>query len=335
VIWQNSVLNLEFKKVINLHSLIYLLINFLLMLVFVLISVGFFTLLERKVLSYIQCRKGPNKVGYLGLLQPFRDGIKLFLKEQVYLINSNHFIYLVCPILSLIQSLFLWVLFPYYINCLDFNIGLLYFLCCSSLGIYGLIICGWSSNSIYSMLGCIRRVSQAISYEVRLSLILLGFFLLVDRYNLIDFFYIQNSFWFIYLCIPLFICWLSCCMAERNRTPFDFSEGERELVSGFNIEYGGGGFALLFISEYSRIIFLCIFTCIIFIGSDILSLIFYIKLILICFLFIWVRSTLPRFRYDKLIYLAWKCYLPLSLNYICFFIWLKLLCFYHFFLWSY
>lgn len=293
---------------------------------------GFFTLLERKVLGYVQIRKGPNRVGILGLLQPFRDGARLFMKEQFFPINSNHLIYMICPIIGLIQSLLLWVLFPLYVNCLEFRLGLLFFLCCSSLRVYGLIVCGWSSNRLYSMLGCIRRISQAISYEVSLSLILLCFFLLVDGYNFITYMFMQNSFWFIIFSFPLFICWLSCCMAERNRTPFDFSEGERELVSGFNVEYGGGGFALLFISEYCGIIFLSLITCVIFLGADFNSLIFYIKVVFLCFVFIWVRSTLPRFRYDKLIYLAWRCYLPLRINYMYVFICLRVVCFYHFFL---
>ncbi|YP_009370134.1 NADH dehydrogenase subunit 1 (mitochondrion) [Macrosteles quadrilineatus] len=307
-------------------------ISFIFLLIFVLVSVGFFTLFERKVLGYIQCRKGPNKVGYMGLLQPFSDGIKLFIKEQNFPMNSNYFIYIVCPFMMMIQSLFMWVLFPYYVNCIDFDMSLLFFLCCGSLSIYGLMICGWSSNSIYSMLGCIRSVSQAVSYEVSLSLILLCFFMLVDSYSFMDFYYYSNILWFFFLSFPLFLCWFSCCMAESNRTPFDFSEGESELVSGFNIEYGGGGFALLFISEYSSIIFICLITVIMFFGSDFNSIFFYIKLVLLCFLFIWVRGTLPRFRYDKLMYLAWKCYLPLSLNYLFFFMLIKVMCFYHFFL---
>nr|YP_010272354.1 NADH dehydrogenase subunit 1 [Parascaphoidella transversa]UKE80338.1 NADH dehydrogenase subunit 1 [Parascaphoidella transversa] len=311
------------------------LVSFVFLLVFVMVSVGFFTLLERKVLSYIQSRKGPNKVGYMGLLQPFSDGMKLFMKEQFFPINSNYMIYMICPVLGLVQSLFLWVLFPYYVNCLEFDLGLVFFLCCSSLGVYGVMVCGWSSNSLYSMLGCIRSISQAISYEVSLSLILLCFFILVDGYNFTGFYMLQSSIWFALISFPIFLCWLSCCMAESNRTPFDFSEGESELVSGFNIEYGGGGFALLFISEYSSIIFLCLLTCVIYLGSNLNSLVFFIKLICLCFLFIWVRATLPRYRYDKLMYLAWKCYLPLSLNYMIFFVLLKSLCFYHFFLLSY
>nr|AAB80993.1 NADH dehydrogenase 1 [Flexamia stylata] len=307
-------------------------ISFFSLLLFVLISVGFFTLLERKVLSYMQCRKGPNKLGLLGLLQPFSDGMKLFMKEQFFPMNSNYMIYMVCPVFSMIQSLFIWVIFPYYVNCLEMNLGLLFFLWCSSLGIYGLMICGWSSNSVYSMLGCIRSISQAISYEVSLSLILLCFFLLLDSYSFMSYYSFHFSVWLIFISMPHFFCWLSCCMAESNRTPFDFSEGESELVSGFNVEYGGGGFALLFISEYSSIIFISMITCVVFLGSNLCSLLFYMKLVFMCFLFIWVRATLPRFRYDKLMYLAWKCYLPLSLNCILFFIFLKILCFYHFIL---
>nr|YP_010478215.1 NADH dehydrogenase subunit 1 [Nesophrosyne ogradyi]UVI59659.1 NADH dehydrogenase subunit 1 [Nesophrosyne ogradyi] len=305
---------------------------YLFLLIFILVSVGFFTLLERKVLGYIQLRSGPNSLGYSGIFQPFSDGMKLFMKEQVYPMNSNYFIYMVCPFFSLIQSLFMWVLFPMYINSLEFNLGVIFFLCCSSLSVYGLMVCGWSSNSVYSMLGCIRSVSQAISYEVGLSLILLCYFLLVESYNFISFFYGQFSFWFIMISPPMFLCWISCCMAESNRTPFDFSEGESELVSGFNVEYGSGGFALLFISEYSSIIFICLISCVIFLGCNFNDLSFYFKLIILCFLFLWVRGTLPRYRYDKLMYLAWSCYLPITLNYILFFIVLSVLCFYHFFL---
>nr|ATC73032.1 NADH dehydrogenase subunit 1 [Osbornellus sp. EMHAU-2015-Zz052506] len=307
------------------------LIIFIFLLVFVMVSVGFFTLLERSVLGYIQLRKGPNKVGYAGLLQPFSDGMKLFMKEQFFPINSNYMIYMICPILGLMQSLFIWILFPFYINCMEFNLGLMFFLCCSSLSIYSIMVCGWSSNSLYSMLGCIRSISQAISYEVSLSLILLCYFFLVDSYNFMSFYLFQSKIWLLFISFPLFLSWLSCCMAESNRTPFDFSEGESELVSGFNIEYGGGGFALLFISEYSSIIFLCLLSCVVFLGSNLNSLTFFFKVIMMCFFFIWVRATLPRYRYDKLMYLAWKCYLPLSLNYIIFFIFMKCWCFYHFF----
>nr|YP_009994721.1 NADH dehydrogenase subunit 1 [Zyginella minuta]QNP08959.1 NADH dehydrogenase subunit 1 [Zyginella minuta] len=307
-------------------------ITSLILLVFVMVAVGFYTLLERKIMGYIHIRKGPNKVGIFGLFQPFSDGAKLFLKEQVYPMNSNFVIYYVCPALGLVQSLFMWVLFPYYFNCIDFSYGFLFFLCVSSLGVYSLIICGWSSNSIYSILGCMRSVSQAISYEVSLSLILLSFFFLSDSYSLIMFNCIQNMSWFILFSFPIFFCWLSCSLAETNRSPFDFSEGESELVSGFNIEYGSGGFAFLFISEYASIIFMSLFTCLIFLGGDFYSFGFFIKIIIICFFFVWVRCSLPRYRYDKLMYLAWKCYLPMALNYIMFFLVMKTMYLYHFIL---
>nr|ATF28602.1 NADH dehydrogenase subunit 1 [Illinigina sp. EMHAU-15062817] len=300
----------------------------------VLVSVGFFTLLERKIMGFTHLRVGPQKVGYLGVLQPFSDGIKLFVKEQVYPVNSNLFMYYICPLLSLVQSLFIWCLFPFYLNCIDFNFGFLFFLCCSSIGVYSLIICGWSSNSVYSLLGCIRSISQAISYEVSLSLILLSYFFLCDSYSLTSLNCVQSMSWFIFFSLPIFFCWLSCCLAETNRTPFDFSEGESELVSGFNVEYGSGGFAFLFIAEYSSMIFISMFTCLVFLGGNFYSSTFFFKILFICFFFVWIRCTLPRYRYDKLMYLAWKCYLPMSLNYILMFVLFKFIIFYHFFLLS-
>nr|UER93859.1 NADH dehydrogenase subunit 1 [Membranacea stenoprocessa] len=292
---------------------------------FIMVSVGFFTLMERKIMGFMHNRKGPNKVGYLGIFQPFSDGMKLFVKEQVFIMNSNYFVYYICPVLILIQSIFIWSLFPMYVNSMEFSYGLLFFLCVSSVSVYGLIICGWSSNSIYSLLGCIRSISQAISYEVSLSLILLSYFLLSDTYSLINMNYIQNKCWFLIYSLPIFFSWLSCCLAETNRSPFDFAEGESEIVSGFNIEYGGGGFALLFIAEYASIIFMSLICSLIFLGGNYYSMMFFMKITFFCFFFVWVRCSLPRYRYDKLMYLAWKCYLPMSLNYIMIFILFKLM----------
>nr|YP_010736909.1 NADH dehydrogenase subunit 1 [Pediopsoides anchorides]WEP24783.1 NADH dehydrogenase subunit 1 [Pediopsoides anchorides] len=306
----------------------------LFLIIMVLVSVGFFTLLERKVLSYMQIRKGPNKVGYMGLLQPFSDGMKLFMSEQIFPLNSNYFFYFVCPFMSLIQSLFIWMIFPFYINCVSFEFGFLVFLCVSSIGVYFIMLCGWSSNSMYSMLGCIRSISQTISYEVSLSTVMLCYFLLVESYNFVDFYMFQVNCWFMYFSIPLFYSWVSCCMAETNRAPFDFSEGESELVSGFNVEYGGGFFSVLFIAEYLSIIFISLLTCMLFLGGNYFSFTFFLKLIFMCFLFIWIRCSFPRYRYDKLMYLAWKCYLPMTLNYLIMFIFIKVTLFYHFFLLS-
>nr|QDI94088.1 NADH dehydrogenase subunit 1 [Leucophoroptera quadrimaculata] len=296
------------------------LFNFLIMLIFILISVAFVTLLERKVLGYIQLRKGPNKVGYMGLLQPFSDGLKLFFKEQVFPLKSNVLIYFCTPIFMLMLSLLLWVLFPYYINIYNFNYGLLFFLCCTGMGVYGLLLCGWSSNSNYSLLGCIRSVAQTISYEVSMALIIICMMIYIYSFNLIDFMYYQYNVMFMFICFPLFFCWFSSCLAESNRSPFDFAEGESELVSGFNVEYSSGGFAYIFLAEYSNIIFLSFLTCVIFLGCDLNSFMFFLKWVFIIFLFIWVRGTLPRFRYDKLMYLTWKMFLPFSLNYLLFLI---------------
>nr|YP_009469878.1 NADH dehydrogenase subunit 1 [Matsumurasca onukii]AVF91601.1 NADH dehydrogenase subunit 1 [Matsumurasca onukii] len=300
---------------------------FIVMLILVLcimVAVGFFTLLERKIMGLMHNRKGPNKVGIMGILQPFSDGAKLFLKEQVFIMNANYMIYFICPVIVLIQSLFMWALFPFFVNSMEFEYGFLFFLSVSSLGVYGLIICGWSSNSMYALLGCLRSISQAISYEVSLSLILLSFFFICDSYNFININFMQFNNWFIFYSIPIFFCWLSCCLAETNRSPFDFAEGESELVSGFNIEYGSGGFALLFIAEYGSIIFMSLLTSLIFMGGDYYSFMFFMKIMFLCFFFVWVRCSLPRYRYDKLMYLAWKCYLPMALNFIFMFILIKL-----------
>ena len=305
----------------------------LLLLICVLVRVAFLTLLERKVLGYIQIRKGPNKVGLIGIPQPFCDAIKLFTKEQTYPLLSNYISYYFSPIFSLFLSLLVWICIPIFIKLFSFNLGILFFLCCTRLGVYTVIIAGWSSNSNYALLGGLRAIAQTISYEVRMALILLSFIFLIGRYNIIIFYNYQLYLWFIIIIFPISLVWFVICLAETNRTPFDFAEGESELVSGFNVEYRRGGFALIFLAEYSRILFISILFCVIFLGRDIINIIFYFKLIFISFLFIWARGTLPRFRYDKLIYLAWKCFLPFSLNYLLFIIGLKILLF-SFILWT-
>lgn len=307
-----------------IFDLIMILIGILILILGVLIGVAFLTLLERKVLGYIQIRKGPNKVGLIGILQPFSDAIKLFTKEQTYLIYSNYVSYYFSPILSFILSLIIWILMPYYFNLFRFSLGILFFFCITSLGVYTVMIAGWSSNSNYSLLGGLRAVAQTISYEVRLALILLSRIIIIIDFNLINFSLYQINIWFLIIILPLSMCWFSSRLAETNRTPFDFAEGERELVSGFNVEYRRGGFALIFLSEYSSILFIRILFVLIYIGGYDLSFFFYLKLSLISFLFIWVRGTLPRYRYDKLIYLAWKRYLPISLNFILFYLGLKI-----------
>jgi len=305
----------------------FLVVMFLILLLFVLVGVAFLTLLERKVLGYIHIRKGPNKVGFNGVLQPFSDAIKLFMREQYFPMVSNYLPYYLSPVFGLFLSLLVWLVIPYLRGFVSFDLGLLFFLCCTRLGVYVIMIAGWSSNSNYSLLGGLRAVAQTISYEVRLALILLSFVFLVGRYNLVNFYYFQVYAWIIFFTFPLSLLWFASCLAETNRTPFDFAEGESELVSGFNVEYGGGGFSLIFMAEYTRILFIRLLFCVIFFGCDVNSFFFYVKLTFISFLFIWVRGTLPRFRYDKLIYLAWKSFLPVSLNYLLFFLGLRIFMF--------
>nr|QZZ18188.1 NADH dehydrogenase subunit 1 [Burara harisa] len=307
-----------------MFDMLNILIGMLILIIGVMIGVAFLTLLERKVLGYIQIRKGPNKVGFMGLLQPFSDAIKLFTKEQTYLSYSNYLSYYFSPIISFILSLMIWMLIPYYFNMISFNLGILFFFCCTSLGVYTLMVAGWASNSNYSLLGGLRAVAQTISYEVSMSLILLSCIILVMDFNLIKFMNYQFMIWFIFLMMPLSLCWMSSSLAETNRTPFDFAEGESELVSGFNIEYSSGGFALIFLAEYSSILFMSLMFVLVYLGGYKLNLLFYIKVVFISFFFIWVRGTLPRYRYDKLMYLSWKIYLPISLNFMMLFLGLKI-----------
>nr|YP_009453528.1 NADH dehydrogenase subunit 1 [Ectropis obliqua]ARR28328.1 NADH dehydrogenase subunit 1 [Ectropis obliqua] len=307
-----------------LNDIILIIIGLLILILGVLIGVAFLTLLERKVLGYIQIRKGPNKVGFMGILQPFSDAIKLFTKEQTYPTYSNYFSYYFSPVVSFILSLMIWMLIPYYFNMISFNLGILFFFCCTSLGVYTVMVAGWSSNSNYALLGGLRCVAQTISYEVSLALIFMSSIILIMDFNLIKFMDYQNMIWFIIIMFPLSLCWLSSSLAETNRTPFDFAEGESELVSGFNVEYSSGGFALIFLAEYSSILFMSMLYVLIYLGGYNMTLIFYLKLVFISFLFIWVRGTLPRYRYDKLMYLSWKSYLPVSLNFLLFYMGLKI-----------
>nr|YP_009051015.1 NADH dehydrogenase subunit 1 [Allantus luctifer]AIG61943.1 NADH dehydrogenase subunit 1 [Allantus luctifer] len=299
-------------------------LSVILLLIMVMVSVAFLTLLERKLLGYIQIRKGPNKVGLMGILQPFCDVIKLFSKEQIFPSISNYFPYYLSPIFSLFLILSSWLVMPYFTNLYSFNLSILFFLCCMSLGVYSIMIAGWSSNSKYSLLGGLRSVAQTISYEVSLAIILMSFIFLIENYSFLEFYYIQKYVWVIFIFFPLSIIWFIVCLAETNRTPFDFSEGESELVSGFNVEYSSGGFALIFMAEYSSILLMSMLFSLIFLGGNLYSLMFYLNLSFISFLFILVRGTLPRLRYDKLMTMAWKSFLSVSLNYLMFILGLKL-----------
>nr|AKK32516.1 NADH dehydrogenase subunit 1 [Aenictopecheidae sp. PJ-2015] len=296
------------------------LISYFFLMIMLLMSVAFVTLLERKILSYIQIRKGPNKVGFMGLLQPFADGLKLFFKEQSFPYMINFYMFYLSPMIMLILSFMLWFIFPKLINDNFIYYSMLFFLVIGSLNVYGLLICSWSSNSNYSLLGCLRSISQVISYEVGMSMVLICLFLFNYTYNILSFMIYQYYFWNILMFMPLFICWFMIILAETNRSPFDFAEGESELVSGFNVEYGSFMFAFIFLSEYMNIIFMSLMTCIMFLGCDIYSFFFYLKLLMLIIIYIWIRGSLPRLRYDKLMYLNWKGILPLTLNYLMFYL---------------
>nr|APX39567.1 NADH dehydrogenase subunit 1 [Cryptocephalus pusillus] len=307
-----------------LLDLVLFLLTSLLLLVVVLVSVAFLTLFERKILGYIQIRKGPNKVGFMGLLQPFSDAVKLFSKEQTYPYYSNFNLYYLSPVLSLFFSLLLWFSMPFFTYLLSFNLSVMFMLSVSSLGVYCIMLAGWSSNSNYSLLGSLRAVAQTISYEVSLFIIFLSFLFVVLSYSFIDFLKYQENIWFFFMMLPLCFMWFVTCLAETNRTPFDFAEGESELVSGFNVEYSSGSFAMIFMAEYSSIIFMSMVCSLLFLGGNFNSFTFFLKIGFISFLWIWVRGTLPRYRYDKLMYLAWKSYLPTALFFLMVFMGLKL-----------
>nr|AEP27539.1 NADH dehydrogenase subunit 1 [Hypera postica] len=300
-------------------DLVLMFISSLILIICVLIGIAFLTLLERKVLGYIQIRKGPNKVGFMGLLQPFSDAIKLFTKEQTFPYMSNLNLYYLSPIMNLFLALLLWMCMPFLTVNFNFSLSLLFFLCVSSLSVYTIMLAGWASNSNYAMLGGLRSVAQTISYEVSLVVILLSFLMMVLSFNIIDLEKFQENIWFIFMLFPSSLMWIVSSLAETNRTPFDFAEGESELVSGFNVEYSSGGFAMIFLAEYGNILFMSMICSMLFLGGNLSSLVFFLKFTFISFFWLWVRGTLPRYRYDKLMYLAWKSYLPVSLNLLLFY----------------
>nr|YP_010708716.1 NADH dehydrogenase subunit 1 [Caprella penantis]WCR50882.1 NADH dehydrogenase subunit 1 [Caprella penantis] len=291
-------------------SMILCIINYLVLMIFVLVCVAFVTLMEQKLLGGTQIRLGPTKVGYWGILQPFSDAVKLFTKEYTFPRVSNNTLFLLMPFFSLFLMLSLWMVIPVFFGGFSFSLGVLFFVCVSSLAVFPILAAGWSSNSKYPMLGGLRGVAQMVSYEVSLLTILLS---LIWASNSLEFFEMQkNTEFSAGFFFPLMMIWFVSSLAETNRTPYDFSEGESELVSGFNTEYSAGGFTLIFMAEYASIIFMGALFSIFFLFS--LNFFFFCLMsLLVVFIFVWVRSTLPRYRYDKLMSLAWKSFLPISL----------------------
>nr|YP_010338831.1 NADH dehydrogenase subunit 1 [Madagascaria erythrocladioides]UNJ18781.1 NADH dehydrogenase subunit 1 [Madagascaria erythrocladioides] len=307
-------------------------LKFLTIIIPLLIAVAFLTLAERKVMGAIHKRKGPNVVGVYGLLQPLADGLKLFTKETILPTSANLIIFILAPILTFLLALVAWTVIPFEEGLVyaDLNLGVLYLLAISSLGVYGIIISGWSSNSKYAFLGALRSAAQMVSYEVSMGLILISVLLCTGSLNLTQIVLAQQQVWFLLPLFPLFFMFYISILAETNRAPFDLSEAEAELVSGYNVEYAAMGFALFFLGEYSNMILMCSMTTIFFLGGWLppfniifLSWIpgelwFGIKTTLLLYAFIWVRSTFPRYRYDQLMRLGWKILLPLSLAWVIF-----------------
>lgn len=289
-------------------------LNFLIIIVPVLVNVAFITLLERKILGYSQLRKGPNKVGMVGFPQPFNDAIKLFTKEIVMPRSANPSLFLLGPAVAIILSLTIWIVLPLDKGVLRRSLGIILIYTIMRINIYPLMISGWSSNRNYAIIGALRGVAQTVSYEVRFALIIL---ILLIRGETLRFRRLvsENVYWSKALIFfPLLGLWLIISLAETNRTPFDFAEGESELVSGFNIEYGRVGFALLFIAEYGRIFFMSALFALIFTTSRAIRPRFVLVTCRLVFVWVWVRATLPRYRYDMLMNLAWVRFLPIALG---------------------
>ncbi len=298
-----------------------LLLKMVLIVLPLLLSVAFLTLVERKVLGGIQRRKGPNVVGFLGLLQPLADGIKLLSKEVVLPSASNKVVFFIAPILTFFLSLVSWVVIPFDLGIVlaDLNIGVFYLFGISSLGVYGIMIAGWASNSRYAFLGALRSAAQMVSYEVSFGLILISIFLVVGSLNLTTIVIFQKGIWFIIPFFPLFLMFFVSILAETNRPPFDLPEAEAELVSGYNVEYSSAGFVLFFLGEYLNIILMSFLTVLLFLGGWNEGIfLFILKVLFILFFFIWVRAAFPRYRYDQLMRLGWKVFLPLSLGFVIF-----------------
>jgi NADH-quinone oxidoreductase subunit H len=303
-----------------------ILLKILFIIIALLVSVAYFTLAERKIMGSIQKRKGPNVIGFLGLLQPLADGLKLFAKETILPSNSNIVVFIIAPMLTFVLSLIGWAVIPFSdgIVFADLNVGILYLFAVSSLSIYGIITSGWSSNSKYPFLGALRSAAQMVSYEVSIGFILVTVIICVGSFNLTEIVISQKFIWYFIPLFPMFVMFLISALAETNRHPFDLPEAEAELVSGYNVEYSAMGFALFFLGEYANMLLMSSLISILFLGGWLPPVIFLSFIpnavwfsLKICFgviFFIWTRATLPRYRYDQLMMLGWKIFFPLALS---------------------
>nr|UGN61588.1 NADH dehydrogenase subunit 1 [Syrista parreyssii] len=313
---------------IDMIEYIMVMLSYMILMINVLVGVAFLTLYERKLLGYAQMRKGPNKLGFIGLFQPFSDAIKLFNKESLKSVSLSYWIYLMSPVFMLMISLFIWVLVPNIFNMWSMELGVLFMLSLMSISVYSVVYSGWASNSIYSTLGMVRSIAQSISYEVSLALILIIFVFLIDSFNLYDMVIFQLNLPILLYLMPMVFIFISSSIAELNRSPFDFVEGESELVSGYNVEYAGGLFAFLFLAEYAMILFTSMVWMIMFVGFLWFNFFCYFYIVLFFSLIIFIRGAYPRFRYDKLMYLSWKIFLPFVLFYFIYVLGVKFLFFF-------
>jgi NADH-quinone oxidoreductase subunit H len=306
------------------------LVKILIIIVPLLVCTAYFTLVERKVMASIQRRRGPNVVGAYGLLQPLADGLKLLVKETIVPSNANKFIFILSPIITFVVSLMGWAIIPYdkYSVLAEVNIGVLYLFAISSLGVYGIIMSGWSSNSKYAFLGALRSAAQMVSYEVSIGFIVITIVICCGSFNLQTIVESQRNVWFVIPFFPLFLMFFVSALAETNRHPFDLPEAEAELVSGYNVEYSAMGFALFALGEYANIFMMSSINSILFFGGWLPPLSFLgfipgsiwfgLKVCFFIILFVWMRAALPRYRYDQLMGLGWKVFLPISLGYLLF-----------------
>ena len=313
-------------------TIICIILKILAIVVPLLISVAYFTIAERKFMGSIQRRRGPNVIGFVGLLQPLADGLKLFVKETILPSNSNIYVFLLAPILTFVLSLIGWAVIPLSESIVisDMNLGVLYLFAISSLSVYGIVMAGWSSNSKYPFLGSLRSAAQMISYEVSIGFIIVNICVCVGSFNLTQIVLAQEKVWFIIPLFPMFILFYISMLAETNRHPFDLPEAEAELVSGYNVEYSAMTFALFFLGEYANMLLMSTFSSLLFLGGwlplfDVLPLNILpgsfwlsVKIIIGVLFFILTRAALPRYRYDQLMHIGWKSFLPLSLGYLLF-----------------
>lgn len=316
----------------NLYALdtFWILVKIMIVVLPLLIAVAYLTLAERRVIGAMQLRRGPNVVGPYGLLQPFADALKLLMKETIIPTMANPVVFLIAPIVTFTLSLVAWAVIPIGPDFViaDINVGVLYLFAISSMGVYGIIMAGWASNSKYPFLGALRSAAQMVSYEVSMGFIIISVLLCAGSMNLTEIVMAQKHMWYAIPLFPMFILFFISVLAETNRAPFDLPEAESELVAGYNVEYSSMGFALFFLGEYANMILMSAITSILFLGGwlppfDIAPfnwipgiVWFALKISFLLFVFLWVRATVPRFRYDQLMRLGWKVFLPLSMFYV-------------------